>query len=422
VTQAVPAGWRMVCLSDILDFKNGLNKAKRFFGTGTPIVNFTDVLCHPLLSRSAIRGCVTLEAQERRRFSACRGDVFFTRTSESVEEIGTASVLIDDIPKAVFSGFVLRGRPRTDELDPVFLAYCLRSSAVRAQIMATATYTTRALTNTRLLGRVRLLLPPLEEQRRIVGALVRTDNLIVSLQRSLVKQKLIQQGIMQQLFTGKTRLPGFCGSWRTVRLGDHVRYLKTVALARAELDLDSPLRYLHYGDIHNSRSVNLDAACAPMPRVRAVHALSVGHLGVGDLVIADASEDLDGVGKSVEITSVPADGVVAGLHTIAARFDQTVLANGFKAYLQYNPAFRNRLVQFAAGTKVLGITKSHVSSVVLALPPVAEQRAIAGVLQDSAAGIEMLGTSLVKAQAIKRGMLQQLLAGRTRLSHKDPVC
>ena len=138
-------------------------------------------------------------------------------------------------------------------------------------------------------------------------------------------------------------------------------------------------------------------------------------------MFADASEDPDGVGKSVEITAVPSAGVVPGLHTIAARFNQNVLANGFKAYLQFIPAFRQALLRLAAGTKVLATTRSFISSVTIYLPDVDEQRAIAVVLDDVDAEIAQLEASLVKARDMKLGMMQELLTGRTRLPVTEAV-
>jgi type I restriction enzyme S subunit len=127
------------------------------------------------------------------------------------------------------------------------------------------------------------------------------------------------------------------------------------------------------------------------------------------------------VGKSVEITAVPAEGAVAGLHTIAARFDKLVLADGFKAYLQFNPQFRRALLRLAAGTKVLATTRAYISSVLLELPSVEEQQAVARVLSDIDAEIRALGRRLEKAKAVKRGMAQQLLTGRVRLPALEVV-
>lgn len=152
-----------------------------------------------------------------------------------------------------------------------------------------------------------------------------------------------------------------------------------------------------------------------MPRAARRLAGSAGLLHVGDLIFADASEDVAGVGKSVEISSVPSEGVVPGLHTIAARFDKAVLADGFKAYIQFIPSFRDSLLRLAAGTKVLATTRAYISGVTLYLPSVEEQRAIADVLLAADSEIDALRNKLMKAEAIKTGMMQQLLTGRTRL-------
>ncbi|URM93987.1 restriction endonuclease subunit S [Actinomadura madurae] len=255
----------------------------------------------------------------------------------------------------------------------------------------------------------------IKEQRAIAGALSDCDDLIITLERQIAKKQAIKQGMMQQLLTGKTRLPGFTGQWHEVLLGNHVSYVKTVALSRAQLDVESPVRYLHYGDIHTRNSVTLDAAHEAMPRASSSLLRNAGRLQVGDLVFADASEDPDGVGKSVEVTSIPDAGVVPGLHTIAARFDKAVLADGFKAYLQFIPSFRDALLRLAAGTKVLATTRSFISSITLTLPEADEQRAIASVIADADREIVTLRIRLAKARDVKQGMMQQLLTGHARL-------
>jgi type I restriction enzyme S subunit len=259
----------------------------------------------------------------------------------------------------------------------------------------------------------------LEEQRHIANAVSDLDELIATLERVISKKRAINQGVKQELLSGRTRLAGFSQPWNKVRLGDHVTYVKTVALSRAQLDAHSPLKYLHYGDIHTRDSVTLDAANADMPRASLTLAAPAGSLRIGDLVFADASEDLAGVGKSVEITSVPEAGLVPGLHTIAARFDPATLAHGFKAYLQFHPQFRNSLVRLVAGTKVLATTRSCISSIELLLPAIPEQRAIARVIREADDESVALLSRFEKAKSIRQGMMQELLTGRTRLVSRE---
>ena len=219
----LPEGWRESKVGEHFAFKNGLNKSKHFFGYGTPIINYMDVYRHPWLLPSQVSGKVSVTRTERRAYSAEQHDAFFTRTSEIVAEIGMCSVLMGPIESAVFSGFVLRARPLSDLLSPGFAAYMLRGRKVREQIEASATYTTRALTNGRSLSSVNFLLPPLHEQQRITSVLRDVDELIASLDALIAKKRDIKQAAMQQLLTGKTRLPGFSREWQQSALGDVLR-------------------------------------------------------------------------------------------------------------------------------------------------------------------------------------------------------
>jgi type I restriction enzyme S subunit len=252
------------------------------------------------------------------------------------------------------------------------------------------------------------------EQRAIAEALSDVDGLLGALEAIIAKKRAIKQAAMQQFLTGKTRFPGFSGEWETKRLGEHVAFLRNGVNSRAELTTDGPVKYLHYGDIHTSSKVRLDPRVTAMPSLPEERARALDRLQDGDLVFADASEDMDGVGRSVEIQGVSEIEVVAGLHTIAARFDKAVLADGFKAYLQFCPAFREQLRRLAAGTKVYATNRSQIASIEMRLPDTKEQTAIATVLSDMDNEIAALEARRDKTRALKQGMMQQLLTGRVR--------
>lgn len=213
--------WDTTLIGDFLEFKNGLNKGKEFFGHGTPIVNYTDVYQKRRLKASDIRGRVFLTADEIHRFEVRKYDVFFTRTSETPNEVGITSVLLEDIDDCVFSGFVLRGRPKNDMFVPEYCKYCFSTAAVRNAIITGCTYTTRALTNGKQLSAIEIPLPPKPEQEAIATALSDIDTLITNLEKLIAKKKAIKQGSMQELLTGKRRLPGFDGEWGNVVIGEN---------------------------------------------------------------------------------------------------------------------------------------------------------------------------------------------------------
>jgi type I restriction enzyme S subunit len=113
---------------------------------------------------------------------------------------------LDEPQDAVFSGFVLRARLKNDSLDDGFRKYCFASLPVRKQITSKSAYTTRALTNDRVLSAVSLACPPKEEQTAIAGVLSDMDAEVGALEARWEKTRQIKRGMMQELLTGRTRL------------------------------------------------------------------------------------------------------------------------------------------------------------------------------------------------------------------------
>lgn len=173
------------CLGELFEFKNGLNASKEQFGHGKPIVNYVNVYKKNSIVSSDLTGRVELEASAIERYRVKRGDVFFTRTSETREEVGFASVLLENIEDCVFSGFVLRARPITNVILPEFCKYCFATYKIRKQIIQSSTLTTRALTNGASLSKVKIMIPSIAEQQRIVAILDRFDTLTNDLTQGL---------------------------------------------------------------------------------------------------------------------------------------------------------------------------------------------------------------------------------------------
>jgi type I restriction enzyme S subunit len=217
----IPDEWKLMKLGELLVFKNGLNKGKEFFGRGTPIVNYMDVFRNDGLTKDIIKGCVEVNESELERFNVRKGDVFFTRTSETIEEIGYTACMIEQVDNTVFSGFVLRARPLNNRLSLLFKKYCFSSYSTRKEIMKKSSCTTRALTNGTLLSDVNILVPPLQEQKKIAQILSTWDEAIEKTKQLIKKKKQLKKGLMQQLLTGKIRFGEFEGiEWKTIRAGE----------------------------------------------------------------------------------------------------------------------------------------------------------------------------------------------------------
>lgn len=336
------------------------------------------------------------------------GDLLICVRNGSRNLIGKCTLLDSRAEGMTFGAFM--SVYRSDENH--FIAYCFQSHIIKRQIHQHLGATINQITNKSLNSFV-VPFPPLPERRIIAETMSDVDALLDRLDLLITKKRDLKQATMQQLLTGQMRLPGFDDEWQIRRLGDHVRFLRNGVNSRAELLPDGQVKYLHYGDIHASKDIYLSATsllCLPDSK-----AVSLDRLQDGDLIFADASEDVAGVGKSVEVRELGNTEVVSGLHTIAMRFDKKVLANCFKGLLQFCPPFVTQLRRLAAGTKVYATNCANIAGIEMPLPAVREQAEIAAVLYDMDVEIAALKARHNKTQDLKQAMLQELLTGKTRL-------
>ena len=385
----LPNTWEAVLLGDLFVLKNGLNKAKRFFGTGTPIVNYMDVFECPGLRTDDLSGRVNLSPEEIKNYEVRLGDVFFTRTSETVEDVGVASVMLNEPCDTVFSGFVLRARPRDGRLDDRYKQYCFGPRAIRSQIVSNATYTTRALTNGRSLSAVWIAVPPKPEQRAIAEALSDVDGLLGALETLIAKKRAIKQAAMQQLLTGKTRLPGFSGEWEMKRVGDLLYY------ERPDRYIVQCTDYSEYGDV---------------PVLTANKSFVLGYIDEGFGICTDIPVIVfDDFTTDCKYATSPFKVKSSAIKLLRARQNRAHLRYVFE---------RMQLIRFPLGDHKRYYISDY-QNIELPVPDFDEQLALASVLSDMDAETAALERRRDKTRAVKQGMMQQLLTGRVRLVEPD---
>ena len=181
--------WKKVKLGELYEVHNGLSKGRQFFGTGFPFLTFSNVFNNWFLPEQ-LESLVQTTDKEREACSIKAGDVFITRTSETMDELGMSSVALKDYPNATYNGFTKRLRPITDRVYPRYIGYYLRTPKFRGQFMAFSTMTTRAsLANNDLLN-MEVELPPMDIQKNIATILSRYDSLIENYQKQI---KLLEE-------------------------------------------------------------------------------------------------------------------------------------------------------------------------------------------------------------------------------------
>lgn len=125
--------WTEKSLSELLEFKNGINASKEQYGKGVKFINVLDILNNDFITHDRIIGSVDVEKNIVDKYPVNYGDILFQRSSETREEVGSASVYLDKDHTATFGGFVIRGR-KIGEYDPIFLNKLLKTDASRDSI------------------------------------------------------------------------------------------------------------------------------------------------------------------------------------------------------------------------------------------------------------------------------------------------
>ncbi len=167
-------------LGDLYIVSSGLSKAREEFGFGNPFVTFKDVFYNFFLPEK-LGDLVNTTEKEIKSCSVKKGDIFLTRTSETLHELGMSCVSLKDYDKATFNGFTKRLRAKYDvgvEIDPVYIGYYLRSKAFRNQIDANASMTTRASLNSSAINSIEISIPDFDSQIKIGEILKSLDDKI----------------------------------------------------------------------------------------------------------------------------------------------------------------------------------------------------------------------------------------------------
>ena len=180
--------WKRYKLSDLYEMSSGISSTKEQAGHGSPFLSFSVVFNNYFLPDSLIDLMDTTDG-EKQKYSINEGDIFLTRTSETVDELAMSSVALKDYPEASFSGFLKRLRPVDKRIVyPKFMAFYLRSPLFRRTIINNTVMTLRASFNEAMFSYLEIMLPDFDTQKKIGDFLY-----------SLEKKKQINNQINQEL-------------------------------------------------------------------------------------------------------------------------------------------------------------------------------------------------------------------------------
>jgi type I restriction enzyme S subunit len=212
--------------------------------------------------------------------------------------------------------------------------------------------------------------------------------------------------------------------WEVKKLGSVYNSVNSFSFSREQMtNQPQKLRYIHYGDIHTYiEKDNVNTVRDELPFIfdglipnEKLDSELFPFLKNGDILLADASEDYEGIGKLWEVLDVANNKVIAGLHTIVLRDRNNSVAIGYGRYILKNAASAKSLKRIAQGTKVYSISYKHISKLHILLPTLPEQQKIAEILTIWDNAIEKQTLLIAKLETRKRGLMQQLLTGKKRV-------
>jgi type I restriction enzyme, S subunit len=203
-------------------------------------------------------------------------------------------------------------KPNYSKSTGLYIQYFLQSSIGQNQIFTSMNQGAQPNLFLNHIQGLRIVLPSLPEQTAIATALSDADALISSLEKLITKKRNIKQGAMQKLLDPKE-------GWEVKTYGDIFDFLSTASYSRAELTEIDSIGYVHYGDIHTKWNSFLNLDKSNLPTIPHNQLKGYHYLQEGDLIMADASEDYEGIGKSVEVLNLGSRKIISGLHTFLLR-------------------------------------------------------------------------------------------------------
>ncbi len=411
----IPQDWNLSNIKDIslVPMQNGLFYEPKRKGTGIPLINVADMYKSAPIYKSSLE-LFEATLNEKKSFKVNSGDLFFTRSSVVPSGIAFCNIFEEDKAEVVFDSHLIRVRPNPEIVDARFLYLNCIAKHSRNALIAEAKTATMTTIDQGAINRCPVLVPPLKEQTAIANALSDVDALLTELEKLIAKKQAIKTATMQQLLTGKTRLPQFATytkgekqgkpkGTKPSELGDIPEDWDVVTLDEAANFLDGQRRPIKSGD---------------RARIKGQYPY-YGASGIVDYVndfIFDGEFILLGEdGENILSRSLPLAFKASGKIWVN---NHAHVMTPKKSYhidflIPYLESLDYSLLN--SGTAQPKLNKQSCLNIKVIKPSIEEQTAIATILSDMDNEIQTLEQRLAKTRQIKQGMMQELLTGRTRL-------
>lgn len=406
----VPEDWEIKTLDEIGTFSKGASISRAESQTGKiPAIRYGELYTDHDDYIRTFKSHISAEVAARSH-KIHKGDILFTASGETKEDIGKSVAFINDFD-AYAGGDLIILSPKVD-YDPVFMGYITNSKPVRMQKASRGQGDAVVHIVTDDVKAIEIPFPPFKEQQRIASALMKVDALISNLDKLIAKKQAIKKGAMQELLTGKKRLPGFKGEWKECPLSAIADNF-TGLTYRPEDVSDFGILVLRSAniqngllDFHNNVRVTMKIPQRAMAKEN-------------DILVCVRNGSSELIGKSALIQNIKEPMAFGAFMTVL----RTKKPNDFRyVFFSWQTKYIYDQIHGNSSATINQITNKDIDSLIIKLPPsIDEQRAIAHVLSTIDSDISLLQKKREKYQQIKQGMMHDLLTGRIRLVDNDDI-
>lgn len=256
---------------------------------------------------------------------------------------------------------------------------------------------------------IKVKVPNILEQEKISNLISSFDANVFLQQQKLAILQQTKQGFLQKMFLKEgesipeVRFPGFTDAWEQRKLGEMGEFRKRYSYSRVD-EGKGEYAHIHYGDIH-SKYTGFINSTTNVPTIKSI--LEHETLLNGDIIIADASEDHDDLGKTLIIEDINNRKLIAGSHTFNFRPVET-LNSSFYLYYTQSDSYKNFIYKKATGISVLGLSKNNIGNMMFKIPSNLEQTKIGAFFKQLDNAITLQQCELDALKETKKAFLQKM--------------
>ena len=402
----IPKEWEVKRLGDLGSFKNGLNFSPNDSGISYYFLGVGDFLNRNVIDVRNL-GHIHLKDKLDESYLIKDQDLVFVRSNGSKSLVGRSVLIKSNQEEATYSGFCIRFRSDNKCTTTKYIQHLINVGYLKRFLVYEGRGTNITNLNQDILGRLSFPIPPIAEQDRVLHILSIWDTAIEKQSELIEKLKLRKRALMQQLLTGKKRLPGFSGEWKEVKLGDIGEMFKGCGVPKDSI-IEAGHKCLTYGDIYTKYDYVISNVKSYINDDIASKSTKIQY---GDICFAGSGETKEDIGKCAAFIDAQYGYAGGDIIIFRAKNSNPITLS----YILNSDSVIRQKSNMGQGHSVVHIYPYQLEKLRFKLPPKVEQDTIASILMDADKEIEFAKEQLVCLQSQKRGLMQQLLTGKKRV-------